>query len=238
MNLSKSRVTGPIVVLVVEDHPILAEGLVALLSDVPDFEVLGSVKTVRDAIAVADERVPDVVLMDSRLPDGSGSEAAAWIRRLRPQIAIVFLSADDSDDAVLAAVESGACGYLSKAVAATQVRAAVRRAAGGEMLVPADRLAALAGHQRLQEARALSRARLFSDLTIREQQVLNLLVAGLDNRQIAVRLGIAYGTVRSHVRNLMDKIGVHSRLEAVVRAGEQGYVVSSTEPAALLPQLG
>jgi DNA-binding NarL/FixJ family response regulator len=178
-----------------------------------------------------------VVLMDSRLPDGTGSEAAAWIRRLRPQVAIVFLSADDSDDAVLAAVESGACAYLSKAVAATQVRGAIRRAAGGEMLVPADRLAALADHQRLLEARAISRSRLFSDLTMREQQVLNLLVAGLDNRQIASHMGIAYGTVRSHVRNLMDKIGVHSRLEAVVRAGEQGYVGSAAIPTRL-PQLG
>ena len=227
----------PIVVLVVEDHPILAESLVALLREVPDFEVLGSVDTMREAVAVADERIPDVVLMDSRLPDGTGSEAAAWIRRLRPQIAIVFLSADDSDDAVLAAVESGACAYLSKTVVATQVRGAIRRAASGEMLVPADRLAALAGHQRLLEARAVSRSRLFADLTIREQQVLNLLVAGLDNRQIAGRMGIAYGTVRSHVRNLMDKIGVHSRLEAVVRAGEQGFVGASAMPARL-PQLG
>jgi len=232
-----SRRTGPIQVLVVEDHPILAESLVALLSEVPDFEVVGSVDTMRDAIAMAEERIPDVVLMDSRLPDGTGSEAAAWIRRLRPEVAIVFLSADDSDDAVLAAVESGACAYLSKAVAATQVRGAIRRAAGGEMLVPADRLAALAGHQRLLEARAISRSRLFSDLTMREQQVLNLLVAGLDNRQIAGRMGIAYGTVRSHVRNLMDKIGVHSRLEAVVRAGEQGFVASSAIPVRL-PQLG
>jgi len=237
MNPSTTSRTGPIVVLVVEDHPILAESLVALLSEVPDFAVLGSVDTMRDAIAVAEERSPDVVLMDSRLPDGTGSEAAAWIRRLRPQIAIVFLSADDSDDAVLAAVESGACAYLSKAVAATQVRGAIRRAAGGEMLVPADRLVALAGHQRLLEARAISRSRLFSDLTTREQQVLNLLVAGLDNRQIAGHMGIAYGTVRSHVRNLMDKIGVHSRLEAVVRAGEQGFVASSAIPVRL-PQLG
>jgi len=232
-----SRRTGPIQVLVVEDHPILAESLVALLSEVPDFEVVGSVDTMRDAIAMAEERIPDVVLMDSRLPDGTGSEAAAWIRRLRPEVAIVFLSADDSDDAVLAAVESGACAYLSKAVAATQVRGAIRRAAGGEMLVPADRLAALAGHQRLLEARAISRSRLFSDLTMREQQVLNLLVAGLDNRQIAGHMGIAYGTVRSHVRNLMDKIGVHSRLEAVVRAGEQGYI-GSAPTSARLPQLG
>ena len=237
MNPSTISRTGSIVVLVVEDHPILAESLVALLSEVSDFEVLGPVDTVRDAIAVAEERIPDVVLMDSRLRDGSGSEAAAWIRRLRPQIAIVFLSADDSDDAVLAAVESGACAYLSKAVVATQVRGAIRRAASGEMLVPADRLVALAGHQRLLEARALSRSRLFSELTTREQQVLKLLVAGLDNRQIAGHMGIAYGTVRSHVRNLMDKIGVHSRLEAVVRAGEQGFVGSSAIPAAL-PRLG
>jgi len=139
MNVSKSQPARRILVLVVEDHRILAEGLVSLLREAPDFEVLGAVGTVQDAITVASEHTPDVVLMDSRLPDGAGSEAAARIRRLHPQVAIVFLSADDSDDAVLAAVESGACGYLSKAVAASQVRAAIRRAAGGEMLVPAAR---------------------------------------------------------------------------------------------------
>jgi len=237
MSVSKFPPARRIRVLVVEDHRILAEALVSLLRDVPDFEVLGSVGTVQDAITVAGEHTPDVVLMDSRLPDGAGWEAAARIRRLHGQIAIIFLSADDSDDAVLAAVESGACGYLSKEVAASQVRAAIRRAAGGEMLVPAARLATLAGHQGLLESRATARAALISDLTAREQEVLTLLAGGLDNREIAGRLGIAYGTVRSHVRNLMDKIGVHSRLEAVVRAAEQGLIASFAGVPDRLPQM-
>jgi two-component system, NarL family, nitrate/nitrite response regulator NarL len=224
MTSTSSLRFAPIRVLIVEDHRILAEGLVSLLSEAPDFDVLGPVHTVRDAISVADESAPDVVLMDSRLPDGSGSQAAARIRRLHPRTAVVFLSADDSDDAVLAAVESGACGYLSKAEAAIQVQTAIRRAAGGEMLVPADRLATLAVKQGVVEATAVARVGLISDLTARERQVLKLLTGGLDNRQIADQLGIAYGTVRTHVRNLMSKIGVHSRLEAVVRAGEQGLV--------------
>ncbi|HYM50716.1 MAG TPA: response regulator transcription factor [Candidatus Limnocylindrales bacterium] len=220
-----SRPDGPIVVLVVEDHRLLAEGLVSLLRETPDFAVLDSVATVRDAVSLAGEYAPDVVLMDSRLADGTGCEAAARIRRLNPRIAVVFLSADDSDDAVLAAVESGACGYLSKSVAGTQLRTAIRGAASGQMLVPADRLAALAGHQERLEARARARGPQVSDLTSRERQVLSLLAGGLDNRQIAARLGIAYGTARTHVRNLLEKIGVHSRLEAVMRAGERGLLL-------------
>lgn len=207
----------------------------ALLSESPDLLILGAVATVREAISMAEERGPNVVLMDSRLSDGSGSQAAARIHHLHPDIAIVFLSADESDEAVLAAVESGACGYLSKTVAGPQLHSAIRSAAGGEMLVSAELLARLAGRQRTEEARALARARLVEGLTVREHQVLELLAGGLDNRQIAGRLGIAYGTVRTHVRNLLDKIGVHSRLEAVARAGQDGLLVASDDHG-LLPR--
>ena len=224
MRYLDSRRHGRIRVLVVEDHRILAEGLVALLRARPDFDLLGWAATVREAIVMADEGQPDVVLMDSHLTDGTGVEAARGIHRRHPEIAIVFLSVDDSNDAMLAAMEAGARGYLSKAVAATELEAAICGAADGDMLLSAELLATLLSHQQERRPRPVEPASRISELTAREHQVLELLAAGLDNRQIARQLGISYATVRTHVRNLLEKIGVHSRLEAVVRAVEDGLL--------------
>lgn len=220
-----SRRNTRIRVLVVEDHRIMAEGLMALLNERPDFDVLGWAATVREAILMTDEGQPHVVLMDSRLPDGTGAEAAAGIHRRHPEVAIVFLSVDDSYDAMLAAMEAGACGYLSKSVAAAELEAAIDGAANGDMLLSAGLLASLLSYQRDRPTRPVGLARSTSELTSRERQVLELLAAGLDNREIARQLEITYATVRTHVRNLLEKIGVHSRLEAVVRAAEDGLLV-------------
>jgi two-component system, NarL family, nitrate/nitrite response regulator NarL len=219
-----SRRSTRIRVLVVEDHRILAEALVALLHQRHDFEVLGWVATVKEAIARTDQGHPHVVLMDSHLPDGTGAEAAASIHRRHPEIAIVFLSVDDSYDAMLAAMEAGARGYLSKAVAASELEAAVCGAADGDMLLSAELLATLLNHQQDRRVRPVEATHRTGELTSREQQVLELLAAGLNNRDIARQLGVTYGTVRTHVRNLLAKIGVHSRLEAVARAGENGLL--------------
>jgi DNA-binding NarL/FixJ family response regulator len=219
-----SRRHARIRVLVVEDHRILAEGLVALLQKHPDFEVLGWTASVREAIAMTDEGKPHVVLMDSRLADGTGAEAATGIHGRHPEVAIVFLSVDDSYDAMLAAIEAGARGYLSKTVAASELEAAICGAADGDMLLSAELLAALLSHQQDRRPQPVETAPRANDLTAREQQVLELLAAGLDNREIARQLGITYATVRTHVRNLLEKIGVHSRLEAVARAAEEGLV--------------
>jgi DNA-binding NarL/FixJ family response regulator len=219
-----SRRKARIRVLVVEDHRIVAEGLVALLRARADLDVLGWAATVREAIVMTDEGKPHVVLMDSRLADGTGAEAATGIHRRHPEVAIVFLSVDDSYDAMLAAMEAGARGYLSKAVAATEVEAAIYGAADGDMLLSAELLATLLSHQQDRRPRPIVASRRISGLTSREHQVLDLLAAGLDNREIARQLGITYATVRTHVRNLLEKIGVHTRLEAVVRAAEDGLL--------------
>jgi DNA-binding NarL/FixJ family response regulator len=224
MSRQDSRRNPRIRVLVVEDHRILAEGLVALLRSRLDFDVLGWVATVRGAIDMSDRGHPHVVLMDSRLSDGTGAEAAMSIHRCHPEIAIVFLSVDDSYDAMLAAMEAGARGYLSKALTASELEAAVCGAAEGDMLLSAELLATLLNHQQDRRIRPIELARRVDELTAREQQVLELLAAGLNNRDIAGQLGVTYGTVRTHVRNLLAKIGVHSRLEAVARAGENGLL--------------
>jgi DNA-binding NarL/FixJ family response regulator len=125
---------------------------------------------------------------------------------------------------MLAAMEAGARGYLSKTVAATELEAAICGAADGDMLLSAELLATLLSHQQDHRSRPLASAHRTSELTARERQVLELLAAGLDNRQIARQLGITYATVRTHVRNLLEKFGVHSRLEAVARAADDGLL--------------
>jgi two-component system, NarL family, nitrate/nitrite response regulator NarL len=208
---------APIRVLIVEDHQVMAEALSALLGREADVEVVGWVTTVADAVRLAAERSPDVILADFRLPDGTGADVASAVRQRRPRPAVVLLSAVDTVAALLAAVEAGARGYLLKSRAASDVLDAVRRAARGEMLVPSSVLADLLAQRGRQ-------AVLLGSLTARERDVLKLMAEGLDNNQVATRLGIRYGTVRSHVRNLIAKLDAHSKMEAVVRAEELGLI--------------
>ena len=206
-------------VLVVEDHPVVAEGLVALLANDPRLQVVRRVETVAAAVAAAQEQPIDVALIDFRLPDGTGAEAATGIRRFHPEVAVVFLSADDSEPAMIAAVEAGAAGYLVKTAAGPEIVDAVRRAAEGEMLIPAPRLAALPARRRELAQAEDERTRQLQPAHSREHEILTLMTEGLDNREIAARLHVAYPTVRSHVRSILHKLGARSRLEAVVKAG-------------------
>jgi two-component system, NarL family, response regulator DevR len=205
-------------VLVVEDHPVVAEGLVALLDGQPQLEVLGWAPSVAEADRMARSRPVDLAIVDFRLPDGTGADAAMRIREHRPGAAVVFLSADDSDQAMLAAFEAGASGYLIKSAPGPEIVEAVRRAADGEMLIAAPKLAALLGWRRETAGQDDDRARRLENLTPREYEILQLMTQGMDNREIAGRLSVAYPTVRSHVRKVLEKLGARSRLEAVVKA--------------------
>jgi RNA polymerase sigma factor (sigma-70 family) len=209
-------------VLVVEDHQVVAEGLAMLLNEDPDLRVVGCTATVADARRLAAAHPVDVVVADYWLSDGTGVDATVAVRASRPDAAVVFLSADDSDDIMLAALEAGASGYLLKTAGGADVTEAVRRAAAGEILVPARQLAALLTRHREQARRRSERSRRLDSLTPRERQVLTLMTEGLDNREVAARLGVSYATVRSHVRHLLGKLGARSKLEAVVRAADWG----------------
>jgi len=208
----------PIQVLIVEDHLLVAEGLEVLLNAHADICVVGTAGSAAQAIQMAAERRPEVIVMDFRLPDGSGAQAAAAIRKQQPDVAVLFLSGEDSDEALLAAVQAGGCGFLPKSRAASDVAAAVRRAADGEMMVPADRLAALLARVQDRAQDEAERSRLLGQLTPREKEVLALMAQGLDNRAIAERLVISFTTVRGHVQNILEKLDAHSKLEAVARA--------------------
>lgn len=210
--------SSAIQVLIVEDHLLVAEGLEVLLNAHPDIRVVGKAGSAAEAIQMAQLRSPDVIVMDFRLPDGSGADAAVAIRRQHPRVAILFLSGEDSEQSLLAAVRAGGCGFLPKSRAASDVAAAVRRAAEGEMLVPADRLARLLSRAQERAEDEAERARLLAELTPREKEVLALMTEGLDNRAIAEQLVISFTTVRGHVQNILEKLGAHSKLEAVARA--------------------
>jgi DNA-binding NarL/FixJ family response regulator len=211
-------------VLIVEDHQVLAEGLELALERHADIDVVGWAPTVEAARGLARERRPQVVLMDFHLPDGTGAEAAGSIRTELDDVAIVFLSADSSEDALIAAIEAGACGYLVKSGAAAQVAEAVRRAAEGEMLIPAATLAGLLARQRQRQREQAQLRQIAGQLTRREREILKLMAQGLDNRTIAEKLFISFTTVRGHVQNILEKLDAHSKLEAVARANQHGLI--------------
>jgi two-component system, NarL family, response regulator DevR len=214
----------PHCVLVVEDHQVLAEGLLALLAEHPDLKVLGWARSVAEALVIVRQEQIDVALIDYWLPDGRGPDLALAVRQHQPDVALIFLSADDSDDSMLAALEAGASGYLVKTASGENVAEAIRRAAAGEMLLPAHRVAELLGRRRELSSQEAERLQRFNALTPRERQILDMMASGMDNREIAVRLGISYTTVRSHVRSLLDKLGARSKLEAVARASDWGLI--------------
>ena len=210
--------TKPITVLVVEDHRVLAQGLQLALGMHDDIAVIGAVTTAQEAIDECTRHAPDVVLMDFHLPDATGAQATRQIKENCPDIAVVILSGDTGDEAMLAALEAGVAGYISKTEFASEVAAAVRRAAAGEVLVDPATLLRLLNHQKLRQVRTDERNRLRQSLTQRELEILKLMATGLDSQDMAERLHISVTTVRGHVQSVIEKLGAHSRLEAVALA--------------------
>ena len=210
-------------VLIVEDHPVVAEGLSSLLEDYPGLSVVGTTASVAGTAAVIGELAPDVAVIDFHLPDGTGADAADRIRTRSPSTAIVFLSADDSDEGLLAAIESGASSYLLKSVTGKEIVDAIRSAAHGETLIPAGAIAGALTRERESARQHARRAELLAGLTAREQEILALMIQGADNRAIAERLSISYATVRTHVRSILAKLGARSQLEAVAKATQWGF---------------
>jgi DNA-binding NarL/FixJ family response regulator len=195
-----------------------------LLGEDALLKVVGTAGSVKEAIEAASSLKPQVVVMDFRLPDGNGAEATERIRQEHPEVAVLFLSADVSDDAMMQAVDAGACGYVSKGASAQELTNAIRRAGEGEFLLPAATMSRLLARQREARKSQAAKDKLEDELTAREHDVLKMMAAGLDNYDIAEKLGIGYGTVRSHVRGVLEKLGARSRLQAVALARESGLI--------------
>ena len=204
-------------VLIVEDHQVVAEGLAALIEDQKDMTVVGRAGSVEESISKATELAPDVILMDFRLNDGTGADAAVAIRQVRPDSKLIFLTREDSDAARFAALESGAAGFIHKSQAAQEVVDAIRTVAVGGSLFTPRSISTLLNKRREVESQ-------LERLTPREKEVLRLMAEGMPSRDIADKLGISYTTVRTHIRSLGSKMGVHSKLEAIVKARELALI--------------
>jgi two-component system NarL family response regulator len=206
----------PIRVLLVDDHNLLTGSLSQVLASEPDIEVVGVAATVAEARALSRDRL-DVILMDYRLPDGTGAEATRAIKGRWPGARVVMLTALTDDETVLESIQAGADGYLTKDRAVDEVVSAVRAAHAGETLLPRSVIMGIA--QRVAAARDRNvERRHVEPLTPRELEVLRALTEGLSTPEICDRLYIAPNTLRTHVQNIMGKLHVHSKLEAVAFA--------------------
>lgn len=210
-------------ILLVDDHILFRKGLARLLDAQPDFQVVGEASDGAEAIEKARMLHPDVVLMDLRMPVCDGLEATRQIKRELSSVRVVILTVSEDDQDFLAAIRCGADGYLVKSMRPESLFQELRGLAQGE--VPLSR--AMAGKLLRQIARSAPAppgAPLPNGLSKRELQVLQLLAEGLSNEEIAGELGIAVNTVRNHVRNILDKLGVHNRVQAAVYAVRHGLV--------------
>ncbi|HEX9561722.1 MAG TPA: response regulator transcription factor [Candidatus Dormibacteraeota bacterium] len=214
----------PIRVLVVQDHPMLASAIVEILEGEPGLRVLAVARSGADAVRLATQEAVGVVLMDYRLPDMTGAAAAGQIRTARPETPIVFHTADDSETALLDAIDAGASAYLTGAATAREIVEAVRRAIQGEVLIPVALFARAIARQRRVATEQGERQRLLAEFTPRELEILRVLATGRDTATIADRLGIAPHTVEWHLRHVMEKLGVHSKLQALVAAVRLGLI--------------
>lgn len=211
-------------VVVVDDHPMFREGLAAMLSSLPDTEVVGEAGDGEEAVTVVAETRPDVVLMDLHMPGINGVEATGRITADHPEVAVLVLTMLADDDSLFAAVRSGARGYLLKeAPRADIVRALDAVTAGQAVLDPhvAHRVLAAAA----VPAPAPDPAA-FPHLTEREREILDLLARGLTNSAVAQRLFLSEKTVRNHVSNIFAKLHARDRADAIAKARDAGYGVA------------
>jgi|SRR4051794_37995231 len=208
----------PIRVLVVDDHDVLASSLAMVLDREADIVVAGVAHTLDQTRLMVRTVQPDVVLLDHRMPDGDGVSAIPELRSLRPGIGIVVLTASAADHVLMAAIEAGASGFLSKTRSIDEVTAAVRAAAAGESVISPEMLARLL--PRFQRSTGHGAA----ELTDREREVLSLVAEGLSNAAIADRLIVSVHTVRNHIASMSAKLGAHSKLEALSIAVRQGLL--------------
>ncbi len=216
--------SGAIRILVADDHPIVRDGLVAVLNTQPDFAVVGEAgsgaETVRQVAALA----PDVLLLDLAMPDGDGVETLLRLREQHLTARVIVFTAFDTDERILAAIRAGAQGYLLKGIPREDIFGAIRTvSAGGSLLTPvvASRL--------LRHVSAEGTAS--ATLTLRESETLRLLGRGLQNKEIAVRLGVRERTVKFHVAALMRKLGAGNRTEVVTRATQAGLLTLAPNEA-------
>jgi DNA-binding NarL/FixJ family response regulator len=214
--------------LICDDHKILTDALATMVRlDDGLALVADPVHTPEEAIALAEEHLPDVALMDIVFKGGggmSGIDATRRIKEVSPSTKVVVMTAHDEDRLMVEAVEAGASGFLSKDEAADEVLSAVKAAADGEVLIDPDTLTRLLAQVAQEREEERDARKLLGDLTEREREILGLLAQGVRNEDIAKQLYISPQTVQTHVRNILGKLRVHSKLEAVAFAVRNGAI--------------
>lgn len=206
-------------VLIADDHALFRRGLIMVLESEPDIEVVAEAQDGAEVIAKTEEFVPDVVLMDVRMPKLNGIEAARAIREMVPSVKIVMLTVSDEEDDLFDAIKAGANGYLLKEISIEEVADAIRSVTTGQSLLSPSMASKLLNEFNALAKQADEKPRLAAPrLTTRELEVLKLVAQGMSNRDVAEQLFIAENTVKNHVRNILEKLQLHSRMEAVVYA--------------------
>ncbi len=206
-------------ILIVDDHPLFRDGVAALLG-VWGHEVVGQAANGADAIALTERLSPDLVLMDVRMPGLSGVETTRILKERRPSVAIVMVTVSEDEDDLFNAIKAGAQGYLLKNIESAQFRLMLEAVERGEAAItPATASRIL--HEYLHKDEAHPDP---DRLTERERQVLQLVTAGLRNKEIAARLGISENTAKYHLKNILEKLHAESRAELAGRAVREGFL--------------
>ena len=207
-------------ILIADDHPVVREGLIAMLSREVDFKVVGEAKDGAEAVNKAKELSPDVVLMDLRMPEMDGVEAMRQIRSAMPDIKFIILTTYSDDDYIFSGIEAGARAYLLKDAPREDLFKAIRSVYRGESLIQP-----VVASKLLDRFSQLSRRKPSGEeLSERELEVLCLMAKGAANKEISAELNIAQSTVKTHITNIFQKLGVNDRTEAVTQALKKGII--------------
>jgi DNA-binding NarL/FixJ family response regulator len=209
----------PIRVLVVDDHALFRRGLQMVLEQEEDIEVVGEAGDGAEAVERAADSMPDIVLMDVRMPKRGGIDACTAIKDAVPSAKIIMLTISDEEADLYDAIKAGASGYLLKEISIEEVAAAIRAVNEGQSLISPSMASKLLTEFASMIKRTDDRQQVPTPrLTDREMEVLKLVAKGLNNRDIAKQLFISENTVKNHIRNILEKLQLHSRMEAVVYA--------------------
>lgn len=218
---------GKIKVLLAEDHVVVRQGIREIIQREEDIEIVGEVGDGEEAVQVAEQLEPDIILMDIAMPKLNGIEATRRIKESHPSISILVLTAYDNEEFIFALLEAGAAGYLLKNVQSRQLLNAIRAVYDGEsVLHPTIAKKVLSRLSLGREKRSEEKGEL---LTERELEVLRLGAEGLANKQIAAELLLGERTVQTHWRNIFNKLGISSRTEAIMRGLSRGWIAISRE---------
>jgi NarL family two-component system response regulator LiaR len=211
-------------ILIVDDHAVVRSGLRTILETEPEFEVIGEAGDGHAALELAQELLPDVVLMDINMGDWDGVTATRRVRNYVPSARVIVLTNYDEDDLVFSSIRAGASGYLLKEVTATQLTNSIRTVADGFSLIyPSVARRVLDEFGQLR-TNATAETDVYSDLTPREREVLRLIASGRANKEIAAQLGISERTVKTHISNIFSKLELTDRTQAALFVHNRGML--------------